>query len=144
MASVNKVILLGNLGKDPQLDYLQSGTATCKFPMATSRAYKDRDGQQQEETEWHNIVLWGRTAEVAAEYLSKGRPVYIEGRITTRQYEDKQGQTRYFTEIVGERMQLLGDGGGRDTGNSPDIPDSSPPRRNDAPPATDDGDDMPF
>jgi len=112
MASVNKVILIGNLGKDPELKYTPSGAAVTNFSMATTDRWKDKDGNSQERTEWHNIVLWGRQAEIAKEYLSKGRSVYIEGRIQTRTYDDKDGNKRYFTEIVGERMQFLG---GRDS-----------------------------
>lgn len=115
MASVNKVILIGNLGKDPELKYTPSGAAVTNFSMATTDKWKDKDGNSQERTEWHNIVLWGRQAEVAKEYLSKGRPVYIEGRIQTRTYDDKEGNKRYFTEIVGEKMQFLG---GRDSAPS--------------------------
>ncbi|MFQ5608182.1 MAG: single-stranded DNA-binding protein [Candidatus Zixiibacteriota bacterium] len=111
MASVNKVILIGNLGKDPELKYLPSGSAVTEFSMATTDNWKDKDGNRQERTEWHNIVLWGRTAEVAKEYLAKGRPVYIEGRIQTRSWDDKDGQKRYKTEIVGDRMQFLGSRG---------------------------------
>jgi len=112
MASVNKVILIGNLGKDPELKYTPSGAAVTNFSMATTDRWKDKEGNSQERTEWHNIVLWGRQAEVAKEYLSKGRPVYIEGRIQTRTYDDKDGNKKYFTEIVGEKMQFLG---GRDS-----------------------------
>jgi len=108
MAGVNKVILVGRLGKDPQLDYTQAGTARCRFSLATSEQYTDRDGQRQEKTEWHNIVLWDKLAEVAGEYLKKGRQVYIEGSIRTRQYQDKEGQTKYISEIIARQMQLLG------------------------------------
>ena len=108
MASVNKVILIGNLGKDPELKYLPSGRAVANFSIATSENWKDKDGNRQEKTEWHNIVLWGRTAEVAKEYLSKGSSVYIEGRLQTRSWDDKDGNKRYTTEIVGDRMQFLG------------------------------------
>lgn len=108
MASVNKVILIGNLGKDPELKYLPSGRAVAEFSIATSENWKDKDGNRQEKTEWHNIVLWGRTAEVAKEYLSKGSSVYIEGRLQTRSWDDKDGKKQYKTEIVGDRMQMLG------------------------------------
>jgi single-strand DNA-binding protein len=115
MASVNKVILIGNLGQDPELKYLPSGKAVTNFSIATTETWKDQDGNKQEKTEWHYIVLWGRQAEIAKEYLSKGRPVYIEGRLQTRSWDDKDGNKRYRTEIVGDRMQFLGsrgDGGG--------------------------------
>ncbi len=122
MAGVNKAILVGNLGKDPQLDYTQSGTARCRFSIATTEQYTDRDGQKQEKTEWHNIVLWSRLAEIAGEYLKKGRTVYIEGRIQNRQYEDNDGNTRYISEIVAQTMQMIG---GRSSGQRPD--DAPPP-----------------
>ncbi|HMM84611.1 MAG: single-stranded DNA-binding protein [Gammaproteobacteria bacterium] len=109
MASVNKVILIGNLGKDPEVRYTPSGAAVCNLRIATTRNWKNRDsGERQEETEWHSVVLYDRQAEVAGEYLRKGRPVYIEGRLKTRKWQDKDGNDRYTTEIVAETMQLLG------------------------------------
>ena len=108
MASVNKVILIGNLGKDPELKYLASGRAVANFSIATTENWKDKDGNRQEKTEWHYIVLWGRTAEVAKEYLSKGSSVYIEGRLQTRTWDDNDGHKHYKTEIVGDRMQFMG------------------------------------
>ena len=111
MASVNKVILIGNLGKDPELKYLNSGRAVAEFSLATNERWKDQEGNQQERTEWHNIVLWGRQAELAKEYLTKGRSVYIEGRIQTRSWDDQDGNKRYKTEIVGDRIQFLGSRG---------------------------------
>lgn len=124
MASVNKVILIGNLGQDPELKYLPSGKAVTNFSIATTESWKDQDGNRQEKTEWHNIVLWGRTAEVAKEYLSKGRPVYIEGRLQTRSWDDQDGNKRYRTEIVGDRMQMLGSRGegGASGGSMPAQP----------------------
>jgi single-strand DNA-binding protein len=122
MASVNKVILIGNLGRDPEVRYTPSGAAVCNLRLATTRNWKSRDtGERQEETEWHSVVLYDRQAEVAGEYLKKGRPVYIEGRLKTRKWQDKDGNDRYTTEIVAETMQLLGgrDGGG-DEGYSRD------------------------
>lgn len=114
MASVNKVILLGNLGADPDVRYTpDGGTAICTLSLATSRRYKNRDGQFVEETEWHRVVLFGRTAEVARDYLRKGRPVYIEGRLRTRKWTDQNGNDRWTTEVVCDHMQLLG---GRDGG----------------------------
>jgi single-strand DNA-binding protein len=116
--SVNKVILVGTLGKDPELKYTPQGTAVAKFSMATNESYKDKQsGEWKERTEWHNIVVWQRMAEVAAEYLKKGSKAYIEGRLTTRSWEDKEsGQKRYMTEIVANDLVLLGgrqgEGGG--------------------------------
>ena len=112
MASVNKVILIGNLGKDPETRYLPSGDAVANFSIATTEKFKDKSGAQQEHTEWHRISFFGRQAEIAGEYLKKGSPVYIEGRIRTRKWQDKEGQERFTTEIVGDRMQLLGSRGG--------------------------------
>lgn len=107
--SVNKVILVGNLGKDPEIKYTQSGTAVASITVATSENYKDKQsGEWQEKTEWHNVVLWQRLAEIAGEYLKKGSKVYIEGRLQTRSWEDKQGQKRYTTEVVGNDLVLLG------------------------------------
>ncbi len=116
MASVNKVIILGNLGRDPEVRYTPNGAAVCNLRIATTRNWKSRDsGERQEETEWHSVVLYDRQAEIAGEYLKKGRPVYIEGRLKTRKWQDKEGQDRYTTEIVADSMQLLG---GRDGGDS--------------------------
>ena len=108
MASVNKVIIIGNLGRDPDTRYTaEGGTAITTITVATSRRYKDSNGQPQEETEWHRVVFFGRQAEVAQTYLRKGNPVYIEGRLRTRKYEDKQGVERWVTEIIAEQLQLL-------------------------------------
>jgi len=114
MASVNKVILIGNLGRDPETRYTTGGDAICNLNIATSEQWKDKSGEKQEKTEWHRVVLFGRQAEIAGEYLKKGRSVYIEGRLQTRKYTDKDGVEKYSTEIVGDRMQLLGsrEGGG--------------------------------
>jgi single-strand DNA-binding protein len=115
MASVNKVILLGNLGRDPETRYTTGGDAVTNLRIATSEQWKDKNGEKQERTEWHSVVLFGRQAEVAGEYLKKGRSVYIEGRLQTRKYTDKEGHEKYATEIVADRMQLLGgrgEGGG--------------------------------
>ncbi len=109
--SVNKVILVGNLGKDPELKHTGSGTAVTTMTVATNERYKDKNGEWQDRTEWHNVVLWQRLAEIAAEYLKKGRSVYVEGRLQTRSWEDKQGQKRYTTEIVASDLVLLGGGG---------------------------------
>ena len=114
MASVNKVILLGNLGRDPETRYTTGGDAVCNLNIATSEQWKDKSGEKQEKTEWHRVVLFGRQAEIAGEYLKKGRSVYIEVRLQTRKYTDKEGVEKYSTEVVGDRMQLLGgrEGGG--------------------------------
>jgi single-strand DNA-binding protein len=117
MASVNKVILLGNLGRDPETRYTTGGDAVTNLNIATSEQWKDKSGEKQERTEWHRVVLFGRQAEVAGEYLKKGRSVYIEGRLQTRKYTDKDGVEKYSTEIVADRMQLIGsarDAGGGD------------------------------
>lgn len=107
--SVNKVILLGNLGKDPEVKYTPQGTPVAKLALATNERYKDKDGNWQDRTEWHNVVLWSRLAEIAGEYLKKGGKVYIEGRLQTRSWEDKQtNQKRYMTEVVASDLVLLG------------------------------------
>lgn len=114
MASLNKVMLIGNLGKDPELKYTQSGQAVATFSLATTRKWKDKEGGDKEDTQWHNIKVWGRTAEVANQYLKKGRQVFIEGRLEHRQYE-QDGQRKYFTEVVCENMVMMG-GGKREEG----------------------------
>lgn len=115
MASVNKVILVGNLGRDPEVRYMPNGDAVCNFSIATTENWKDKSGVKQEKTEWHNIVMYRRLAEIAGEYLKKGRSVYVEGRLQTRKWE-KDGVTRYNTEIIGDQMQMLG--GRNDTGGA--------------------------
>lgn len=112
MAGVNKVILVGHLGKDPEVRYSPGGSAVANFSLATSEQFKDKEGNKQERTEWHRVVFFGRQAEIAGEYLRKGRMAYVEGRLQTRKWTDKEGQERYTTEIVGDRLQLLGGGGG--------------------------------
>ncbi|MBX0334063.1 single-stranded DNA-binding protein [Pontibacter sp. HSC-14F20] len=107
MASVNKVILIGNLGKDPEVRHLEGGVAVARFPIATSETFKDKSGERQERTEWHNIVLWRGLAEVAEKYLRKGQSVFIEGKIRTNSYQDKEGVQRYSTEIVADNMTML-------------------------------------
>ncbi|MGC1817570.1 MAG: single-stranded DNA-binding protein [Casimicrobiaceae bacterium] len=119
MASVNKVILLGNLGRDPETRYTTDGGAVTNLNIATSEQWKDKSGEKQERTEWHRVVLFGRTAEIAGEYLKKGRSVYIEGRLQTRKYTDKDGVEKYSTEIVADRMQLIG--GAREGGGGGDV-----------------------
>src|SRR5262249_51894527 len=121
VASVNKVILIGNLGRDPEVRYTPNGAAVCNISLATTRNWKNRDsGEKQEETEWHRVVFYDRLAEIAGEYLKKGRPVYVEGRLKTRKWQDKDGVEKYTTEIVAETMQLLGGregfGGGDEEG----------------------------
>jgi single-strand DNA-binding protein len=112
MASVNKVILIGNLGRDPEVRYTPNGSAVCNVSLATTRNWKNKEsGERQEETEWHRVVFFDRLAEIAGEYLKKGRPVYVEGRLRTRKWTDKDGIEKYTTEIFAEQMQLLG---GRD------------------------------
>jgi len=106
--SVNKVILVGNVGKDPEIRHLDTGVAVANFPLATSESYTAKNGEKVTTTEWHNIVLWRGLAEVAEKYVTKGRQLYIEGRIRTRNYDDKDGNKRYITEIYGDTMQMLG------------------------------------
>ncbi len=111
--SLNKVMLIGNLGKDPELRYTTSGVAVATFSLATSESWKDQDGNAQEKTEWHNIVAWRKLVEICGEWLKKGKKVYIEGRIQTRNYDDKNtGQKRYITEIVADNLIMLDGGGG--------------------------------
>jgi single-strand DNA-binding protein len=113
MGSVNKVILVGNLGRDAELRYTPGGAAVATLNMATTEVWNDKSGQRQEKTEWHRVVLWGKSAESLAEYLTKGKQIYVEGRLQTRQWDDKDGNKRYTTEIRGDRIVLLGGGGGR-------------------------------
>lgn len=113
MASVNKVILLGNLGRDPEVRYLPSGDPIASVTIATSRRYKNKAGEMADETEWHRVTFFGRLAEIASQYLKKGNPVYVEGRIKTSKYTDKDGVEKYSTEIVANEMQLLGGREGR-------------------------------
>jgi single-strand DNA-binding protein len=109
MRGINKVILVGTLGQDPELKKTNSGTAVCQLSVATNEKWKDKNtGEQKESTEWHRVVLWQRLAEIAAQYLTKGSQVYIEGKLQTRKWQDKEGQDRYTTEIVGSELQMLG------------------------------------
>ena len=143
---VNKVILVGNLGANPEVRFTQGGQPVANLRLATTERWTDRNGQKQEATEWHRVVLFGRQAEVAQQYLTKGRQVYIEGRIRTRQWQDQQGQKRFSTEIVAVNMQLLGgraDRGPDEVGAT--VPAEEPghePANSDFTPATDD--DIPF
>ena len=121
MASVNKVILIGNLGKDPEVRYTPNGNAICNLTLATSRNWKSKDtGDKVEETEWHRVVMYDRLAEIAGEYLKKGRPIYVEGRIKTRKWQDKDGADRYTTEIIAEEMKMLGSREGAGGGGASD------------------------
>ena len=134
MAGVNKVILVGNLGKDPEVKYLDNGVAVANFSLATTENYKNKEGEKVSQTEWHNIVLWRGLAEIAEKYLKKGASVYIEGKIKTRKWEDKDGVTRYNTEILTDNMTMLG--GKRDSKENP----INPPQET----ASDKVEDLPF
>lgn len=133
MASVNKVILIGNLGRDPETRYLPSGDAVTNVSVATTEQWKDKNGEKQEQTEWHRVAFFGRLAEIAGEYLKKGSQVYVEGRLQTRKWTDKDGQEKYSTEIRADRMQMLGSRGGMGGSDFGDAPDERPARS--APPA---------
>ena len=141
MAGVNKVILVGNLGKDPEVRYLEGGTAVAKFSLATSESYKDKTGKKVDQTEWHNIVLWRGLAEVAEKYLKKGMQVYIEGKIRSRSWEDKEGVKKYTTEIIAENLNILGKKEDRD-GNA--AHESSNETSNVTTAANESTDDLPF
>jgi single-strand DNA-binding protein len=126
--SVNKVILVGNVGKDPEIRHLDNGVAVANFPLATSESYTAKNGEKVTTTEWHNIVLWRGLADVAEKYVTKGRQLYIEGRIRTRSYDDKDGAKKYITEIYGDVMQMLGSpAGGQGSGNAPTSLQTSAP-----------------
>ncbi len=122
--SVNKVILLGNLGKDPEVRYMTSGEAITTITLATSENWKDKSGEKQEKTEWHRVVFFGKLAEIAGEYLKKGRQVYVEGKLQTRKWQDKEGQERYTTEVVAKEMTLLG--GKQNGGGSFEVVENKP------------------
>ncbi len=120
MASVNKVILIGNLGRDPEVRYTPNGMAVCQLNVATTRSWKDKQsGERQEETEWHRVVFFDRFAEIVGEYVKKGKPIYVEGRLKTKKWTDKEGVERYTTEIIAESLQLLG---GREQGDAAPAP----------------------
>jgi single-strand DNA-binding protein len=136
MASVNKAIILGNLGRDPELRHTPAGKAVCTLRIATNEVWTDQSGERQERTEWHTAVVWGRQAENCNQYLKKGRTVYIEGRLSTRKWQDKEGKDRYSTEIVADRVQFIGGGGG---GGGRDFEDQSL-----EPPPPGGNDDIPF
>ena len=123
MASVNKVILIGNLGRDPETRYMPDGGAITNISIATTETWKDKQGEKQEKTEWHRVAFFGKLAEIAGEYLKKGSQVYVEGRLQTRKWQDKDGADKYTTEIVADRMQMLGSRqgmGGGDRGEAPE------------------------
>ncbi len=131
MASVNKVILIGNLGRDPETRYMPDGGAVTNVSIATTESWKDKNGEKQEKTEWHRVAFFGKLAEIAGEYLKKGSQVYVEGRLQTRKWQDKDGQDKYTTEIVADRMQMLGSrqgmGGGEREGGGGDREGASRP-----------------
>ena len=146
MGSVNKVILVGNLGRDAELRYTPGGAPVATLNIATTEMWNDKAGQRQEKTEWHRVVLWGKTAESLNEYLTKGKQIYVEGRLQTRQWDDKDGNKRYTTEIKADRVTLLGGGGGGRGGGGMDRGGSQPagggPDEPPMEPITDD--DIPF
>lgn len=142
MSGVNKVILVGRLGADPELRYTSNGNPVATLSLATSEKWKDKEGQPQEKTEWHRVVLWSKLAELAGQYLNKGRQVYIEGKLQTRKWEDKDGQTRYTTEIVGNQMQFLG--AASDSTSSASSGTNLPPDLGPAPDSAGTEDDIPF
>ena len=144
--TVNKVILIGRLGKDPDMRYTPSGTAVANFSLATNSSFKDSDGNWQDKTEWHNIVTFGRTAEIAGEYLKKGKLVYIDGRLQTSSWEDQNGQKRYKTEVVASELQLIGSRGDSESGADTSAADAEDevPAAEDIPSANEEEDDLPF
>ncbi|HEX9875003.1 MAG TPA: single-stranded DNA-binding protein [Deferrimonas sp.] len=146
--SVNKVILVGNLGKDPELRYTPAGAAVATFSLATSERYKDKQGQMQEKTEWHNVVAWRQLAEICGKFLHKGKQVYIEGKIQTRSYDDRDGNKKYITEIVADQMQMLGragdEGGGSQRQAEPRQERPAASHQSQSTPAYEDFADPPF
>ena len=140
--SVNKVILVGNLGKDPEVRFTNSGSAVARLSVATSEVWNDRDGNRQERTEWHNVVVWGKQGESCGQYLAKGRQVYVEGSIRSRSYDDKSGNKRYVTEVVAQRVQFLGGGGGTRLAQQAESPPADEAQSGGGQPPIDD--DVPF
>ena len=149
---VNKVILIGNLGKDPEVRFTPSGAAVSNFNIATNESWTDKSGQKQERTEWHRIVVWGKLAELCGEYLKKGRQCYVEGRLQTREWTDKEGKKNYTTEVVAQSVRFLGGGagggagrpdGGGGAGRS-DFGGGPPDDMGGPPPSVPGGDDIPF
>lgn len=139
--SVNKVILVGNLGKDPEVRFTGSGKAVCKFPLATSEVWNDAEGARQERTDWHNVIVWGKQGETCGQYLAKGRQVYVEGSIRSRSYDDKDGNKRYITEIIAQRVRFLGGGG---AGRPAAAGEALPPLPDEMPGGPTPDDDIPF
>jgi single-strand DNA-binding protein len=130
MAGINKVILVGNLGKDPEIRAIDGGRKVANFTLATTETYKNKNGEKVDQTEWHNVVFWGPIAEVIERFLKKGSQIYVEGKIRTRSYDDKDGNKRYITEILGEQMTMLGKASG---GSSENAPVMSAPAMSSAP-----------
>jgi single-strand DNA-binding protein len=150
---VNKVILVGHLGADPDMRYTPSGQGVCELRLATSESWNDKNGQRQERTEWHRVVVWGKRAEICSKYLAKGRQVYVEGRIQTRSYDDKEGNKRYITEVIANDVQFLGGGGAGGGGGRESSAPSRGGGHDEPPPSQDYGggggmpspeDDIPF
>ena len=144
MASVNKVILIGNLGRDPELRYTQSGQGVTNFTLATNERWRDKDGNNQERTEWHRVVVWGKQAENCAQYLQKGRSAYVEGRLQTRDWEDREGNKRQTTEVTALTVQFLGGRGGAAPGAAPGGGPAGEPVSGQGPEGPPAGDDIPF
>jgi single-strand DNA-binding protein len=142
---VNKVILIGNLGKDPEVRYMPSGSAVANITLATTESWKDKQtGDKQERTEWHNVAFFNRLAEIVGEYLKKGSQIYVEGKLRTRKWQDKNGNDRYTTEIIASEMQMLGSRGGGSTGFSNDAPSAAKPEVATTGGSDDFDDDIPF
>ncbi len=141
MAGVNKVLLIGNLGKDPEVRTLESGAKVANFPLATTESYKNKNGERVDTTEWHNIVLWRGLADVAENYLKKGNQIFVEGKIKTRSWEDKEGNKRYTTEILADNMTMLG---GRRDGDYADSPATAKTSKADVAEPESQEDDLPF
>lgn len=144
MASLNKVMLIGNLGADPEVRYTSGGTAVANFRIATTETWNNKEGERQERTEWHRIVVWGKQGENCGAYLQKGRSIHVEGRIQTRQWEDREGNQRYSPEVVADRVTFLGSRDGSSAGDGESRrPQPNTQRRDDGPPPLDDSD-IPF
>lgn len=142
MRGVNRVMLIGNLGKDPDVQHLEGNIAVAKFPLATTETYKDRSGKLISQTEWHTVVLWRGLAELAQKYLHKGSLIYVEGRLRTRSWEDKEGNKKFATEVVGDNLIMLDKRGDGHTGNGGDSMEGYP--GDDVPPLSDPGETLPF
>ena len=140
--SINKVILIGNAGKDPEVKYLESGTPVCTLPLATSETYTNKSGEKVTNTEWHNIVLWRGLAEIAQKYVKKGTQIYVEGKIRSRSWDDKDGNKRYITEIVADSLQLLGRK--PDDGHAAPQETKAAPEADTSPVSNEPADDLPF